>query len=347
MSLTDIPSTMRASVLVSQDVIEMQERPVPEPKPREVLVRVRSVGVCGSDVHYFREGRIGDMVVESPLILGHEVSGVVAAVGEGVSESRIGQRVAIDPQRPCRECRFCKTGNLNLCRQMEFYATPPVDGAFADYVTAPADFVYELPDTLSDNAGALLEPFSVGLWACGKASIEPGSRVLISGAGPIGAMAAYSARAYGATDVIVSDLVESRRERILGFGATRALDPRAQDYSPSSLEADAFIECSGAYAAMLDGLAALRPAGTAVMVGLGPEQMSLPVQDIMTKELLVTGMFRYVNTWPQVIAYAQQPQVDLDAMVTAEYELEDVAAALNADHDPQSMKSVVVVSRAE
>ena len=347
MSLTDIPATMRASVLVAQDVIEMQERPVPQPGPGEVLVRVRSVGVCGSDVHYFREGRIGDMVVESPLTLGHEVSGVVAAAGEGVPEDRIGQRVAIDPQRPCRECRFCKGGHLNLCPQMEFYATPPVDGAFADYVTAPADFVYELPDALSDNAGALLEPFSVGLWACGKASIGPGSRVLISGAGPIGAMAAYSARAYGATEIIVSDLVESRRERILRFGATQSVDPRAQDYSPAAFEADAFIECSGAHAAMLDGLAALRPAGTAVMVGLGPDQMSLPVQDIMTKELLVTGMFRYVNTWPKVIAYAQQPQVDLDAMVSAEYALEDVEEALNADHDPQSMKSVVVVSRAD
>lgn len=345
MSTADIPTTMRASVLVSQDTIELQERPVPRPAPGEVLIRVRSVGVCGSDVHYFREGRIGSMVVESPLILGHEVSGVVAAVGEGVDISRVGQRVAVDPQRPCRKCRFCKSGNLNLCRSMEFYATPPVDGAFADYVTAPADFVYVLPDVLSDNAGALLEPFSVGLWACGKASIKPGGSVLISGAGPIGAMAAQSARAYGATDVVVTDLVESRRERILKFGATSAMDPRSKDYSPADLEVDAFIECSGAEAALLDGLEALRPAGTAVMVGLGPENMTLPVQDIMTKELIVTGMFRYVNTWPQVIAYAQQPTIDLDAMVTAEYDLDHVEEALSSDADPTSMKSVVVVSR--
>lgn len=347
MSVTDIPATMRASVLVSRNTIELQERPVPQPAPGEVLIRVRSVGVCGSDVHYFREGRIGSMVVESPMTLGHEVSGVIAAVGDAVADSRIGQRVAVDPQRPCRQCRFCKTGNLNLCRSLEFYATPPVDGAFADYVTAPADFVYPLPDTLSDHAGALLEPFSVGLWACGKASIEPGGTVLISGAGPIGAMAAQSARAYGATEVIVTDLVESRRARILDFGATTALDPRGQDYEPSALDVDAFIECSGAEAALLDGLQALRPAGTAVMVGLGPEHMTLPVQEIMTKELLVTGIFRYVNTWPQVMAYAQQPSVDLDSMVTAEYDLDHVEQALSSDDDPASMKSVVVVSRGD
>ena len=341
----EIPATMRASVLVSQETIEMQERPVPRPGPGEVLIQVRAVGVCGSDVHYYREGRIGDMVVEAPLILGHEVSGVIVAVGQGVDEARVGGRVAVDPQRPCRLCRFCKTGNLNLCRRMRFYATPPQDGAFADYVTAPADFTYGIPDSLSDNAAALLEPFSVGLWACGKAGISPGARVIISGAGPIGAMAVQAARAYGATEVVVTDPVASRRQRIMGFGATATADPREADFAPEAIEADAFIECSGAHAAMLDGLSALRPAGTAVMVGLGPESMSLPVQEIMTKELVVTGMFRYVNTWPSAMSYAQQPGTDLDRMVTAEYALEDVEAALAGDDDPETMKSVVVVSR--
>lgn len=343
---TTIPTTMRASVLVAPRTIEMQERPVPQPGSGEVLIRVRAVGVCGSDVHYYEEGRIGDLVVKGPLILGHEVSGVIVGVGAGVAEQRVGERVAIDPQRPCRHCRYCKTGHLNLCREMQFYATPPVDGAFCDYVTAPADFAYPVPDSLTDNAAALLEPFSVGLWAGGKANLFPGARVLVSGAGPIGAMACQAARGYGATEVIVTDPVEFRRERILQFRATQALDPTAPEFVPQDLQVDAFIECSGATPALLAGLYALRPAGTAVMVGLGAEEMTLPVQHIMNNELTLTGMFRYVDTWPKVRAYAQQPGVNLDAMVTAEYALEDAEAALTSDSDPLSMKSVVVVSRA-
>ncbi len=340
-----IPTTMRASVLLEQERVEMQERPVPRPGPGEVLVRVRSVGVCGSDVHYYKHGRIGDMVVTAPLVLGHEVSGVVVDVGRGVPEDRVGERVAIDPQVPCRQCRHCKTGRLNLCSQMRFYATPPVDGTFCDYVTAPADFAYPVPDALSDHAAALLEPFSVGLWACSKARLEPGSRVFVTGAGPIGALASLAARSYGAAEVMVTDLVASRRERILQFGATAAYDPTDPSFDAEALEADAFIECTGATPALLSGISALRGGGVAVLVGLGAEHVELPVQLIATKELTLTGIFRYVDTWPKAMAAAQQPGVDLDALVTAEYPLEDAEAALTSDSDPQSMKSIVVVSR--
>lgn len=340
----DVPDTMRASVLLGQQKIEMQERPVPRPAPDEVLVRVRSVGVCGSDVHYYMHGRIGDYVVDAPLVLGHEVSGVVVATGEAVAADRVGERVALEPQRPCRRCRQCRAGRMNLCPAMEFFATPPVDGACCDYVTLPADFAHPVPDEMSDHAAALLEPFSVGLWACRKARIEPGSRVLVTGAGPIGAMAAQAARAYGASEVIVTDLVESRRERILEFGATRSVDPRDPLFVPEDLEVDAFVECSGATPALLSGLSALRGAGAAVMVGLGDEHVQLPVQQIGMKEITLTGVFRYVDTWPKARATALQPGVDLDAMVTAEFALEDAEEALTSDSDPASMKSVVVVS---
>ncbi len=344
--MSSLPSTMRASVLISKGKIEMQERPVPKPLPDEVLVQVRSVGVCGSDVHYYKEGRIGDFVVTDPLVLGHEVSGVVVDVGSEVDESRVGERVAIEPQRPCRRCRHCKTGRLNLCEKLTFYATPPVDGTFCDYVVAPADFAHTVPDAISDHAAALLEPFSVGLWAGHKARLEPGSRVLVTGAGPIGALASLAARSFGASEVIVTDLVESRREKILQFGATESHDPRDTDFDLSSLGVDAFIECSGATVAVQSGLTALRGMGTAVLVGLGAEEMSLPVQLIATKELVVTGVFRYVDTWPKAMAAAQQPGVDLDALVTAEYPLEQAEDALNSDSDPMSMKSIVVVSSA-
>jgi len=344
--MSEIPSTMRASVLVEPGRIEMQERPVPRPGPDEVLVRVRSVGVCGSDVHYYTDGRIGPYVVEQPLILGHEVSGVVADVGPGVPGHRVGERVAIEPQRPCRRCRHCKTGRQNLCEQMEFYATPPLDGTFCDYVLAPADFAHPVPDSMSDHAAALLEPFSVGLWACSKAGIRPGDSVLVTGGGPVGALTCLAARSFGASTVVVTDPVESRRKRILDFGATEAHDPTDSAFEADGLDVDAFIECSGAVPAMLTGLEALRAGGTAVMVGLGADEMSLPVGRIAMKEIVLTGIFRYVDTWPRVMGAAQQPDVDLDALVTAEFGLEDAEGALTSDGDPESMKSVVVVSRA-
>ena len=335
--------TMRASVLTGPQTIELQERPVPQPVADEVLVRVGSVGVCGSDVHYYKHGRIGSMVVDGPLVLGHEVGGTIVAVGGAVDPARIGERVALEPQRPCRRCRQCKTGHLNLCPDMEFFATPPIDGAFCDYVTLPADFAHPVPDSLSDAAVGLLEPLSVGIWANYKGGTTAGSRVFITGAGPIGAMAALSARAAGATDIIVSDPVESRRRRITELASAQAIDPTA-GFDSTGLDADVFLECSGATPALLDGLKAVRPGGTAVMVGHGDEHISLPVQDIQVREVTLTGIFRYVDTWPTAISLAATGRVDLDALVTAWFGLDDVEAALTSDDDPMSMKSIVVVN---
>lgn len=334
--------TMRSAVLTETSSIELQQRPTPQPGPDEVLVRVGSVGVCGSDVHYYKHGRIGTMVVQRPLVLGHEVSGLIVATGSEVDGSRTGQRVALEPQRPCRRCGQCKNGRYNLCPQMKFFATPPIDGAFCDYVAVPADFAHPVPDGLSDAAVALLEPLCVGVWACRKANIAPGSRVFITGAGPIGAMTAQVARAAGATEITVSDPVESRRERITNYGATRVVDPGA-GFDPTTLEADAFVDCSGATAAVLDGIRSVRAGGAVVLVGLGAEDMLLPVQHIQNNELTLTGTFRYVDTWPTAIALAESGRVDLDSMITARYPLEQAAAALEADEDPLSMKSLVVV----
>jgi L-iditol 2-dehydrogenase len=226
---------------------------------------------------------------------------------------------------------------------MEFFATPPVDGAFCDYVTLPADFAHPVPDSLSDAAVGLLEPLSVGLWANRKGGTTAGSRVFITGAGPIGAVAALSARAMGATDIIVSDPVASRRQRITDLASARVVDPTA-GFDPADLEVDVFLECSGATPALLDGLRALRPGGTAVMVGHGDEHVSLPVQDIQVREVTLTGIFRYVDTWPVAISLAATGVVDLDALVTARFGLDEVEAALTSDADPLSMKSVVVVN---
>ena len=198
------------AVMVRLGEIEIEERPVPEPGPGQVLVEVSAVGVCGSDVHWFTEGRIGELVVDGPLVLGHEAAGVVRALGPGASRLSPGQRVALEPGVPCRRCRACRSGHYNLCPDIRFFATPPVDGAFARYVVHDEDFAHPLPDHVSDDAGALLEPLSVAIWATWKAGISVGDRVLVTGAGPIGLLVTAVAKAAGAVEVVVSDTQPAR-----------------------------------------------------------------------------------------------------------------------------------------
>lgn len=333
---------MRAAVLVEPGRIEMEDRPIPTPGPSDVLIRVSSVGVCGSDTHYYRQGRVGTFVVEAPLVLGHEAAGTIVGVGQRIDSSRIGERVSIEPQRPDPDSAETRSGHYNLCPHMRFFATPPVDGAFCDYVTIGAGYAHRVPDSVSDDAAALCEPLSVGIAAIRKAGLHGGSSVLITGAGPIGIMVAQLARAYGATDIVVSDPDGSRREQATAFGATAALDPTVE--SIFDLAVDAFVDASGAPAAVVDGIRAVRPAGTVVLVGSGAESMELPTQLIQNRELVLTGVFRYANTWPTAIALVASGRVDLDAMVTARFPLEKAAEALDSDRTPGSVKTVVAVS---
>jgi L-iditol 2-dehydrogenase len=286
------------------------------------------------------------------LVLGHEAAGTIVGVGESVDPKRIGERVSIEPQRPDPDSEETRRGHYNLCPHMRFFATPPVDGALCDYVTIGAGYAHRVPDSVSDDSAALCEPLSVGIAAVRKARVDGGSRVLITGAGPIGIMVAQVARAYGATDIVVSDPDVSRRERALTFGATQVLDPsslRPESLDPTAepigdLGVDAFIDASGAAPAVVDGIRAVRPAGTVVLVGSGAEWMELPTQLIQNRELVLTGVFRYANTWPTAIALVESGRVDLNAMVTAHFPLEKAAEALDSDRTPGSVKSVVAVS---
>lgn len=333
---------MRASVLLERGRLAVLEVDRPEPAADQLVVEVAAVGVCGSDVHYFHEGRIGDFVVESPLILGHEAAGVVVAVGSAVPAERIGERVSIEPQRACRVCDQCKAGRYNLCRSIEFYATPPIDGAFAQYAVIQADYAHPIPDGMTLEAAALCEPLSVGIWANQKAEVRPGSRVLIAGAGPIGIVCAQVARVFGASEIVVSDLQPERLEQARRFGATRAID--ARDGAELG-EFDAFIDASGAAPAVRAGILALAPSGRAVLVGMGADEYPLPVARIQARELVVTGVFRYANTWPLAIQLAASGAVDLDSLVTGIYGLSEVEQAFAATHDPNTLKAVIAPSR--
>jgi L-iditol 2-dehydrogenase len=333
---------MRVSVLRGVGDLAVEERPDPLPGPREVLVRVASVGVCGSDVHYFEHGRIGSHTVESPLVLGHEASGEVVEVGSEVTRLRKGQRVSIEPGVPDLSCAECLAGRYNLCKAMRFFATPPTDGAFAELVTVHELFAHPVPDSLSDDAAALLEPLSVALWACRKAEVTAGSRVLVTGAGPVGLLATQVARALGAAEVAVTDVNEHRLGLARELGATRALDAGATADASAGVEPTALLECSGNPAATAGGIRLVAPAGRVVLVGMGSDEVPMPVSRIQEYELTVAGTFRYAHTWPAAIALAASGRVDLDRLVTGRYGLDEVRAALTATRsDPRAVKPMV------
>lgn len=338
-------ATMRASVLTAAQQIELQERPVPEPEPDEVLVKVTAVGVCGSDVHFYRDGHLGDWVVREPLVLGHESGGVIVAVGSAVAASRIGERVSIEPQHPSATSVETLRGEYNLDPHMRFFAVPGTDGAFQEFVTIQSHFAHAVPEAVSDFAAALLEPLSVAVATARRARFGVGDRVLVTGAGPVGLAIAQVARASGAAEVLVSDVSAARREASLRFGATSALDPVADADAIRTAAVDSFVDASGAASAVRSGIDSLRPGGSAVLVGMGLPNLELPVTQIQNKELWLTGIFRYANTWPTAISLVATGRVDLDAMVTGTFGLSDVEAALTSTADPTTIKSVVEPQR--
>jgi L-iditol 2-dehydrogenase len=342
MTTVSSPTDQTRAVLLREHEIAVQAAPVPQPGPHQVLVEVAAVGICGSDVHYYEHGRIADFVVRAPLVLGHEGSGTIRAVGKAVSPSRVGQRVAMEPQETCGRCTQCLAGRYNLCPHVIFFATPPVDGAFAQYVVLDSIRAHAVPDSLSDEAAALIEPLSVAVWAARKAAIEPGDRVLVTGAGPVGLLCADVARARGASWVGVSDTNDHRLEVALQRGATAVVNVASGPLAEQIEPVDVILECSGATPAVQSAFAAAAPAARIVMIGMGASDMELPVATIQVKELVVTGVFRYANAYPAAVALAASGAVDLDSLVTGRFGIEQVTEALTASrNDPNSLKPVV------
>ncbi|MGM7699344.1 NAD(P)-dependent alcohol dehydrogenase [Microbacterium sp. A84] len=332
-----IPTTMRASQLQGPLVLEVRSIPVPVARAEDVIVRIEAVGLCGSDVHFYQHGRVGDLVVEHPLVLGHEASGVIVSAGSGVDPRRIGERVAIEPQRHCRECRYCLDGRYNLCVAMEFASAPPVDGALAEYMCIPSIFAHPIPGEMSFVQATFVEPLSVGLAAARKAGIAPGMRVLVAGAGPIGILTAAAAKIHGADTVVLVDPQEQRLEAARQTAAFRTARPL--DLSDETF--DVFVDASGAAAAIDDGLRRLSAGGIAVLVGMGSARYDLDVFLVQSKELRLEGLFRYANTWPTAIHMIASGAVKVDHLVAAMYGLDDVQAAMERNGDADAIKLIV------
>lgn len=262
------------------------------------------VGICGSDVHYLVHGRIAHFVVEKPMIIGHEASGVVYKIGKSVKNLKIGDRVAIEPGVPCRTCDFCKFGKYNLCPDMKFCATPPIDGNLRRFYAHAADFCYKLPDHVSMEEGALLEPLSVGVHACRRADMELGVNVLILGAGPIGLVTLLAAKAMGAKSILITDILQSRLDVAKKLGATYTLLVKKENtpeelckivHEKMGVEPDKAIDCTGMEATISLAMQATKNGGIVVIVGHGPHEINVPLVSAMAREVEIRGVFRYCN----------------------------------------------------
>lgn len=344
--------TMRAAVLRAPAQMVMEERLRPQPGPGEVLVRVRCVGVCGSDVHYYTHGRIGSFVVEAPLILGHEMAGEVVELGQGVTSLTVGQRVAVEPGVPDRTCAFCRSGRYNLCPNVRFMATPPVDGAFTEYIVAPADFTFPLPDSVSLEEGAMIEPLSVAVHAIHRSGLKAGQSVVVLGAGPIGLVTLQVARAAGGGHITVVDLDAHRLEVARSLGASEVIDASQVDAREIITQradgqgVDHVFEAAGSPQTVSLAVHLARLGGRVTVIGLPPDDtIPFPLVTAMAKEVDIITIFRYANVYPAAIALVAEGRVDVKRLITHRFALEEAEAALRLSHSREDgvVKALVQV----
>jgi L-iditol 2-dehydrogenase len=341
---------MHAAVLHAPRDLRFEQVPVPSPGPEEVLVRITMNGLCGSDIHFYREGKLGPFIVDRPYIPGHEACGVVVQEAEGGGGPRAGQRVAIEPGIPCRHCALCKSGRYNLCKDVVFMSAPPIDGTFCEYAAVAADFAHPLPDSVDDESGAFVEPLAVGVQACTRAGLTAASTVAVIGAGPIGLVTMIVARAFGATAVYLVDLLANRLALGAALGATAAIHAGSEDPVGRIAEltgshgVDFVFDASGSSTACAAAPALASRGGSITLVGW-PEQSTFPypVETIIEKELDVHGTNRYCNAFPRAIALLASGGINVHQLVSHRFSLDKVtdAFAFAADNPAQTIKLMV------
>ncbi len=327
---------MKAFVLHGKRDLRLEERTEGTPGPGEVKLEVRRVGICGSDIHYYENYRIGDFIPQAPLVLGHEFSGEVIALGEGVTSLKIGDRVTAEPSIECGRCRYCREGRYNLCNNLKFIGTaatiPHIDGGFGERLVVPADHCYLLDESLDWGAGTLVEPLAVGMNAVRRVGSVAGARILITGGGTIGQMTSASARALGATDITIADPSPFAQKFSLEHGARAVVDPREEGLAESLFRQGGFdivFEASGAPAALAFGYRAAAKGARVVQIGTLPPAVELPANLVMSKELTVFGSFRYAHVYPIVLEMMRTGRVDVASMISAVYPYDDFQTAMD------------------
>ncbi|MEP7300012.1 MAG: L-idonate 5-dehydrogenase [Caldimonas sp.] len=333
--------------------LRLSEQPelVPEQiGPGQVMVRVAMGGICGSDLHYFHQGGFGTVRLQEPMVLGHEVAGTVAASAPDVKDLKIGDRVAVNPSRPCGACLYCLEGLPNQCLEMRFYGSamrmPHVQGAFRNLLVCNASQCVAVADGVPMAQAALAEPFSVGLHGVARAGSLLGKRVLVSGCGPIGALAIAAARVHGAAEVVATDVVDEPLVVARALGAGQTINVAAdkdwvQRYSANKGSFDVLLECSGNQQALRSGLEVMRPRGVVVQLGLGGD-VSIPQNMVVAKELEIRGSFRFHHEFALAVRLINEKRVDLSPVVTRAFPMSEANEAFVLASDRKRAMKVLI-----
>lgn len=338
---------MQALVLEQTEAIALRDIDLPlTVGPRDVKIKIHTVGICGSDVHYFKHGRIGPFVVEEPMVLGHEASGTVTEVGADVTHLKVGDRVCMEPGVPQFDSPATMRGLYNLDPAVRFWATPPIHGCLTPFVVHPAAFTFKLPENVTFAEGAIVEPLSIGLQAAKKAAIKPGDLAVVIGAGTIGAMNALAALAGGASRVILADLVPEKLALFANNPAVTTVDIRHQKLldvvqeASSGWGADVVFEASGSMRAYDGIFDLLCPNGCLVLVGMPPDKVPLDIVAIQAKEVRIESVFRYANIFPRAIALLASGQIDVKPFISRSFKFADGVLAFEeaAAGHPQDVK---------
>jgi L-idonate 5-dehydrogenase len=336
--------TMEAAVLHGAKDIRIERRHMPVLLPGMVMLKIKRVGICGSDLHYFEDGYCGAFVPSSPFVLGHELTAEVIAVnGDSISMPPIGAKVTVNPARACGFCDYCKSGRGNLCRNTIMLGSgstsPPTDGAMAEFVAVRADQCYLLPEGMDDGLGAMIEPLAVVLHAIKQAGGVSGKRVLVTGAGTIGLLAAVTAKAFGSIAVVVTDILEERRQFALKCGIDFVLNPLNEKFTTWAKGTagdgfDVIFEASGAVPALRQAFDLVRAGGTIVQIGtIGTEDVPLPANQLMVKEIKFIGSFRYANVFEEAIKLVESGRIDLRPFITGVHSINEIPIAMSLAAD--------------
>lgn len=344
---------MKVAVMTGIGKMELVERDIPQIKDNEVLVKLEYVGICGSDLHYYETGAIGDHAVKPPFVLGHEPGGTIVEVGKHVTHLKAGDRVALEPGKTCGECEFCKQGKYNLCKDVVFFATPPVDGVFQEYVAHEAGLCFKLPDNVSTLEGALMEPLAVGFHAAKQGDAHLGQTAVIMGAGCIGLVSMMACKAMGVSQVYVVDVMQKRLDKALELGATGVINGKECDAVAEvmkltqQLGCDLIIETAGTEITTRQAIHMAKKGSSIVLVGYSKTgEMTLPMSLALDKELTFQTVFRYRHIYPMAIDAVASGKVDLKGIVTNMFSLDDAQEAMDqsVNHKADIVKAVIKIA---